>query len=622
MRKDLLRSVAWVGLLLVLVSGSVCFGNGVPATKFSSNGDLIQGWYWLRDPNLQHRAEWTFQEIPAGTDDVVLEITCLATDTEGGRRGVSAAFRLSYGFPGSGMMGGVFLMQEVTLPNMLASNDPTGYTCRGRVIIPRYTPEGLPTPGLATGNLFIFVERISPLGPHVAFNKDSIVIVAPGAGHEIEGQNNVGSGQDASEFNSTGDLIDMWSWLRDDALQQSAEWTFEGIASVGPILTVEITLLGSSIVAGLTEVHFLLIVGPPGATTFWSQEVCLPVVGPAAGAAEFRCQGIVQVPRLSQYGTDQPNLIFHVQRVSSDSPRIAFQEGSVIVQAAQEEAALEAELRTVTADGFEANGDSILGTVWCRRPAHTLKWTWEPLAEGGPILDAAVNLNLLVTNTFNGGSGFNAVVPVTVFNLSGEVIESGLVELVNTFKPRFAGDSGGIGYAASGSYELKYPEMIVDGFRLRLSWPAIAPQGAENEPIGTTRHFGGNENSALLAYIVGYPAEGKIGEPVQTTVSDILASPQAYEGTTVRLEVRFFGWAGGLIDYAPPLTRSDWIVGDGGEYIYVTGDFPTGLSPGAAEDYGRWLVLVGTVRIKMESPDLVRPYLEVQSAVVMEDQEQ
>jgi len=381
-------------------------------------------------------------------------------------------------------------------------------------------------------------------------------------------------------------------------------------------------LLASSIVTGLTEVNFLLIVGFPGAATFWSQEVSLPVVGPAAGAAEFRCQGIVQIPRSSQYGTDQPDLVFHVQRVSSDSPRIAFQEGSVIIQAAQEEAALEAELRTVTADGFEANGDSILGTVWCRRPAHTLEWTWESIEEGGPILDAAVNLNLLVTNTFNGGSGFSAVVPVTVFDLSGEVIESGLVELVNTFRPRFAGDSGGIGYAASGSYELKYPEMIVDGFRLRLSWPAIAPQGAENEPIEITRHFGGNENSALLAYIVGCPPKGKTGEPVQATVSDILASPQTYEGTTVRLEVRFFGWAGGLIDYGPPLTRSDWLVGDGGEYIYVTGDFPNGLSPGAAEDYGRWLVLVGTVRIKMESPDLVYPYLEVQSVVVMEDQEQ
>lgn len=619
MRKDLLRSVAWVGLLLVLVSGSVCFGNGMQATEFSSNGDLIASWYWLRDPGLQHRAEWTFQEIPAGTEDVVLEITCLATDRAGGRRGVSATFRLSYGFPGAGMMGGAFLMQEVILPNVSASNDPLGYTCRGSVTIPRYTPAGLPTPGLATGNLFIFVERISPSGPHVAFNKESIVIVTPGVGHEIEEQNDVSSGQDATEFNSTGDLIDTWSWLRDDALQQSAEWTFEGIASTTPILTVEITLLASSIVTELTEVHFLLIVRFPGAATFWAQEVSLPVVDPAAGAAEFRCRGIVQIPRSSQYGTDQPDLIFQVQRISSDATRIALREDSLVIQSVGEGLVTGTELRTASADSFQSSGDLIRGSYCCQREGQFLEWTWKPIGKAQQLTEAAVNLNLLVTNTFNGGSGFSASVSVIVFDLSGKVVESGLVELANTFRPRFSGDSAGIGYAASGSYELRYPEIISRGFKLRLAWPAIAPQRARTEPTGTTRHVGGNENSALLGYVVGRHAEGETGKPVQATVSDILASPQTYEGTTVRLEARFFGWAGGLIDYGPPLSRSDWIVGDGEEYIYVTGEFPTGLSPGEAEDYGQWLVLMGTVRIKMQSPDLLCPYLEVQSAEALEE---
>ncbi|MCK4393323.1 PPC domain-containing protein, partial [Candidatus Bipolaricaulota bacterium] len=448
---------------------------------------------------------------------------------------------------------------------MSPPNDPLGYTCRGVVTISR---SAFP----AASALVFRVERTSPDANHIAFNKESIVILAPGAEHETEEQNDAGSGHDASDerkgalpllpgtyqgfleddddydwysfnadkgqiislklvpqtgdfdlylyrgdsgssvahsnhgtgqeeaiqyvagqsgtwyirvkrnsgegeytltvappsyqaskFDSTGDLIDTWNWLRDDALQQSAEWTFEGIAPAAPILTVEITLLASSIITGPTEVHFLLIVGPPGAATFWSQEVSLPVVGPAAGAAEFRCQGIVQIPRSLQYGTDQSNLIFRVQRVSPDAPRIAFQEDSVIVQTVQEETALEAELRTVTADGFQGNGDLIRGSYWCRRAGQFLEWTWEPIGESQQLTEAAVNLNLLVTNTFDGGSGFSAVVPVAVFDLSGKVVESGLVNLVNTFKPRFTGDSGGIGYAASGSYELKYPEIILDG---------------------------------------------------------------------------------------------------------------------------------------------------------------
>jgi hypothetical protein len=599
------RKTAWFGVLCVamaLVLGLAAFGfaQDLVATEFRSNGDLNSAWYWLRDQALQQVAEWTFEGITTGTEDLTLKITALATDRASGGRGFPAEFRLIYGFPGSGMMGGLFEMKMVP-------NDPLGYTCRGVVTISR---SAFP----AASTLVFKVERTSPDANHIAFNKASIVILAPDAEHETEEQNDADSGHDASDerkgalpllpgtyqgfledddgydwysfnadkgqiislklvpqtgdfdlylyksssgssvahsnhgagqeeaiqyvagqsgtwyikvkrssgegpydltievknqddadsghdasderqgawplrpgtyrgflkraddydwykidlmegqslsvdltvpqaadfdlylysstgsssvahsnhgagqdeaiqyvagqsgtwyirvkrssgegdyrltvappfyqaskFDSTGDLIDTWYWLRDDALQQSAEWTFEGIAPAAPILTVEITLLASSIAAEPTEVHFLLIVGLPGTATFWSQEVSLPKVGPAAGAAEFRCQGSVQIPRSLQYGTDQSNLIFRVQRVSPDAPRIAFQEDSVTVQTVQtvqEETALEAELQTVTADGFEANGDSILGTVWCRRPGHTLEWAWEPLNEGGAI---------------------------------------------------------------------------------------------------------------------------------------------------------------------------------------------------------------------------------------------
>jgi hypothetical protein len=825
---------------MALLLGSAALGSeqDLTATEFRSNGDLYSGWYWLRDQVLQQYAEWAFEGIPTGTEDLTLEITALATNRGSGGRGYPAEFRLIYGFPGSGKMGGVFDTKVVTLPNVSPPNDPLGYTCRGVVTISR---SAFP----AASALVFRVERTSPDANHVAFNKESIVILAPGAEHESEHQNDAGSGQDASderqgawhlgpgtyhgflkdnddydwysfeadkgqiislklvpqtgdfdlylyksdsgssvahsnhgtgqeeaiqyvagqsgpwyikvkrssgegeydltievqnqndagsgqdasderqgawplkpgtysgflkraddydwyeiklmegqslsvdltvpqaadfdlylyksdsgssvahsnhgtgqeeaiqyvagqsgtwyirvkrnsgegeytltvappshqasEFNSTGDLIDTWSWLRDDALQQSAEWTFEGIAPTAPILTVEITLLASSIVTGLTEVHFLLIVGPPGAATSWSQEVSLPVVGPAAGAAEFRCRGIVQIPRLLQYGTDQSNLIFRVQRVSPDAPRIAFREDSVTVQTVQEETALEAELRTVTADGFEANGDSILGTVWCRKAGHALEWIWGPLNEGGTIVEAAVNFSLLVTNTFDGGSGFSAVVPVTVFDLTGEVVELGILELTNTFRPKFSGDTGGIGYAASGTYELKDSDLILNGFRLRLTWPAIAPLDGE-ETAGTPRHFGGNRESALLAYIVGSSAQNA-PTPLQVSLSNLLNDPELYVGKTINLEAEFYGWAGGLTACPPPLTRSDWLIGGDGGYLYVTGPFPPGLSPWETLDYGERVSLSGTVRIKRDTPDLVCPYIELQSVEVMEDQE-
>ena len=93
------------------------------ASYFQSNGDLINGWYWLRDSNLKHYAQWTFQNISAGSEDLVLNITALATDRPNGGRGFKAKFKLIYGFPGSGDMGGVFKTKTIILPNVSAPND-------------------------------------------------------------------------------------------------------------------------------------------------------------------------------------------------------------------------------------------------------------------------------------------------------------------------------------------------------------------------------------------------------------------------------------------------------------------------------------------------------------------
>ncbi len=140
---------------------------GFTANKFRSNGSLIQGWYWLRDSALQHYAEWTFENIPPGNIDLTLDITALATNQVSGGRGFSAKFRLIYGFPGSGTMGGVFQTAEITLLNTSPPSDPVGYTCHALVTIPRSFIAGATT-------FFFRVERISPNDNHIAFNSESI----------------------------------------------------------------------------------------------------------------------------------------------------------------------------------------------------------------------------------------------------------------------------------------------------------------------------------------------------------------------------------------------------------------------------------------------------------------
>jgi len=155
---------------------------GYIADKSRSDGSLIQGWYWLRDPACQNYAEWTFENIPPGNSDLTLDITALTTNQVGGGSGFPARFRLIFGFPGSGSMGGVFQTAEITLPNVSPPNDPVGYTCHGLITIPRDFIAGATT-------FFFRVERMSPNDNHVAFNRDSITLFTeePSSGfHKIQ----------------------------------------------------------------------------------------------------------------------------------------------------------------------------------------------------------------------------------------------------------------------------------------------------------------------------------------------------------------------------------------------------------------------------------------------------
>ncbi len=149
------------------------------ASNFQSNGDLIDGWYWLRDSALQNYAEWKFENISPGTEDLALDITALATDRPNGGSGFEAKFKLIYGFPGSGNMGGVFKTKVVTLPNVSPSNDPLGYTCQGQVTVDREFISGAST-------IVFRVERELAQDNHVAFKKDSIVLLT-GEAPPIEG---------------------------------------------------------------------------------------------------------------------------------------------------------------------------------------------------------------------------------------------------------------------------------------------------------------------------------------------------------------------------------------------------------------------------------------------------
>jgi hypothetical protein len=168
--KNIFILVVFFSILMVMNLLVFAVDSEKQASNFQSNGDLIEGWHWLRDSTLQHYAEWTFENIPSGSENLTLDITALATDRPNGGSGFEAKFKLIYGFPGSGNMGGVFKTKVVTLPNVPSPNDPLGYTCQGQVTVDREFFSGAST-------IVFRVERELAQDNHVAFKKESIVLL-------------------------------------------------------------------------------------------------------------------------------------------------------------------------------------------------------------------------------------------------------------------------------------------------------------------------------------------------------------------------------------------------------------------------------------------------------------
>lgn len=143
------------------------------AGDFFSDGDFIDGWWWLRDAAHQTSATWNFSTIPGGTGDLTINFEVLATDRVDGARDMEAMFYLSYGpIPDTRLIDSI-PAELVILPNISPDDDPVGYTCRGSYTILR---SSLP-PG--TENIWFKISRVDNLGQnpidrHVAFMEPSI----------------------------------------------------------------------------------------------------------------------------------------------------------------------------------------------------------------------------------------------------------------------------------------------------------------------------------------------------------------------------------------------------------------------------------------------------------------
>jgi hypothetical protein len=173
---------------LALVAGFVLFVvAGAPArtadqiytmkaSTYTSNGDLIQGWHWLRASGKT--AQWSFnvQDLQGATrNSVYVNFTGLVTKGVNGGSGYSGGLNVQF-------VGARTVNLSVYLTNPFRPKDlsylPTGYTrgigyiAYGAVAVPRSAYEG-------ASSLQVIVSRssMSTSGNlHIAVNKDSPVI--------------------------------------------------------------------------------------------------------------------------------------------------------------------------------------------------------------------------------------------------------------------------------------------------------------------------------------------------------------------------------------------------------------------------------------------------------------
>ena len=182
----LVALVAVVGLTLGIASATHAKPKYTPpalytlytlkATGFTSNGDLISGWYWLR--NSANTAEWTFdvtalQGIPGG--HVYLNLSGLATKGVNGASGYNGALQLR--FVGIKTVNSSISLQNPFRPRELRNlpMKPTngiGYAVAGAVSVPTSGFKGATTMKIIASRSNSYAVR----DVHIALSKDAALI--------------------------------------------------------------------------------------------------------------------------------------------------------------------------------------------------------------------------------------------------------------------------------------------------------------------------------------------------------------------------------------------------------------------------------------------------------------
>ncbi len=126
-------------------------------STFTSNGDFVDGWWWLRDQAGSDQGEWTFPMPSTGT--IRLDLEVLATSSIDGPPGARARFWVSWGPVVGGITGTDGHSRLVVLQNTSASGDPVGYTNTGSLTLGHLAR--------GTQRVWVRIARVDLQGAHL-----------------------------------------------------------------------------------------------------------------------------------------------------------------------------------------------------------------------------------------------------------------------------------------------------------------------------------------------------------------------------------------------------------------------------------------------------------------------
>ena len=144
------------------------------------------------------------------------------------------------------------------------------------------------------------------------------------------------------------------------------------------------------------------------------------------------------------------------------------------------------------ASTYTSSGAEIAGWNWVRGTGQTATWTFDVagLSTAQPN-SIYLNVNALVTNGVNGGSGYSAyAVKFTVACDTGRQLL--VVKLANPFKPMDPANSNGLGYAAYG------PSSSFLSLGKFAGCSTLTVTTAY--PFTSGRHIAFNQQSAVLGF--------------------------------------------------------------------------------------------------------------------------